>query len=150
VSRLEAWALHLSNLLVGLTGLVYAWMLWFVHPTDPYAVVNHPWQPHVQHLHILIAPFLVFAVGMVWHRHIWAHWKRGRPGGRRTGLSMVLTLAPMVVSGYLVQTAVDDDWRKIWVIVHLIASGLWLAVYLAHQVRPLLARNRRTAATARS
>ena len=50
---------------------------------------------------------------------------------------MVLTLVPMVASGYLIQTAMDGDWRKAWVVVHLVASGLWLAGYLVHQV-PLL------------
>jgi hypothetical protein len=125
--------MHLSNLLVGGTGLVYAWMLYFLKPVDEFAVVNHPWQPHVQHLHILVAPILVFVVGLVWHRHVWAHWKKGGPRGKRTGLSMALTLTPMVLSGYLIQTAVDPTWRKVWVVVHLSASALWLLIYLAHQ-----------------
>lgn len=143
MNRFESWAVHLSNLLVGGTGLVYAWMLYLVRPADPWAVVNHPWQPHAQHLHILAAPLLVFAVGLVWQRHVWSHWKRGVGKGRRSGISMVLTLVPMVVSGYLIQTAVDGGWRQAWVTVHLIASGLWVAVYLAHQVSPLLARGKR-------
>jgi hypothetical protein len=25
-------------------------------PADEWAVVNHPWQPHLQHLHVLAAP----------------------------------------------------------------------------------------------
>jgi hypothetical protein len=134
VSRAEAWFLHLSNLLVGGTGLVYAWMVYLVPPADPYAVVNHPWQPAVQHLHILVAPLLVFAAGLVWHRHAWAKWRRGGERRRRSGLSLILALAPMVASGYLIQTAVDGGWRRTWAIVHLAASGLWLAGYLAHQV----------------
>jgi hypothetical protein len=137
VSRYESWMIHLANLLVGGTGLVYAWMLYLVRPTDPYAVINHPWQPQVQHLHILVAPLLVFAVGLVWRRHFLAHWKGGVQKGRRSGVSLAFILAPMVVSGYLIQTAVDDGWRKAWVAVHLATSALWLAGYLAHQV-PLL------------
>lgn len=137
MSRFESWSIHLSNLLVGGTGLVYAWMLYLVRPTDPYAVINHPLQPQVQHLHILVAPLLVFAVGLVWQRHVWSHWKRGGRKGKRSGVSLALTLAPMVVSGYLIQTAVDDAWRKAWVAVHLAASALWLAGYLAHQVPQL-------------
>jgi hypothetical protein len=134
VSRFESWSIHLSNLLVGGTGLVYAWMLYLVRPSDPYAVVNHPLQPQMQHLHILVAPLLVFVVGLVWQRHIWAHWSKGIRRARRSGISMVLTLVPMVVSGYLIQTAVDGGWRKAWVVVHLIASALWALGYLAHQV----------------
>jgi hypothetical protein len=44
---------------------------------------------------------------------------------------------PMVASGHLIQTAVDGGWRRIWVIIHLAASGLWLLGYLAHQVPAL-------------
>jgi hypothetical protein len=126
--------LHASNLLVGGTGLVYAWMLYLVKPTDPYAVVNHPWQPQAQHLHILVAPLLVFAAGLVWQRHVWWQWKRGLAERRRSGLSLISLLAPMIVSGYLIQTSVDPRWRRIWVGVHLATSLLWLLGYLMHQM----------------
>lgn len=134
MNRLEAWILHLSSLLVGGTGLVYAWMVYLVKPADPYAVVNHPMQPMLQHLHILAAPLLVFAAGLVWHRHALSHWRQGMPRRRRSGGSLLFTLVPMVISGYLIQTAVAAGWRRTWVIVHLAASALWLAGYLAHQV----------------
>jgi hypothetical protein len=137
VSRFEAWSTHAATLLVGGTGLVYAWMRYLMHPADPFAVVNHPLQPLVQHLHILLAPLLVFAAGMMWHHHAWSYWRRGVERHRRSGGSMILTLVPMVASGYLIQTTVDGDWRRIWVIVHLAASGLWLLGYLAHQVLAL-------------
>jgi len=138
VSRFEAVFLHLSTLLVAGTGLVYAWMVYLVHPADPYALVNHPWQPQVQHLHILAAPLLVFASGLIWRRHVWMGWRRGGPERQRSGVSLALTLIPMVVSGYLIQTAVEERWRHVWVIVHLAASGLWLAGYLVHQVLPFV------------
>ena len=150
MTRFEAWSLHVSTILVAGTGLVYAWMIWFVRPTDPYAIVNHPFQPQVQHAHILVAPLLVFAAGLVWQRHIWAHWRRGVRRGRRSGLGMMLTLVPMVASGYLLQTAVDDSWRSVWLWIHLVTSGLWILVYLGHQVptvRLWMQRRREAAAT---
>jgi len=113
-------------------------MIYFVHPSDPDALVNHPWQPHVQHLHILVAPLLVFTAGLIWRGHVWAGWKRVNRKRRRSGLSLTLTLVPMVISGYLIQTAVEQSWRHAWVIVHLAASGLWLLVTLVHQVLPLV------------
>lgn len=134
MSRFESWTIHLSTLLVGGTGLVYVWMAYLVRPSDPYAVVNHPWQPQAQHWHVLTAPLLVFAVGLIWQRHVWSHWRRNPRNGKKSGIGMVLTLVPMVASGYLIQTAVDGGWRKTWVIVHLVASALWLAGYLAHQL----------------
>jgi hypothetical protein len=131
--------LHVSNLLVGGTGLVYAWMLYLVKPEDPYAVVNHPLQPQAQHLHILVAPLLVFTAGLIWRRHIWPQWKWGTER-RRSGLSLIVLLAPMIVSGSLIQTAVDAQWRKAWVAVHLATSLLWLAGYLVHQAAGYLRR----------
>ena len=145
MGRWEQWTLHAATLLVGGTGLVYAWMKYWLEPSDPYAVVNHPLQPQVQHLHVLAAPLLVFGVGILWREHAWKHWRRGVRSGRRSGASMLLTAAPMVVSGYLIQTTVTEQWRAAWVVVHLVASGLWLAGYLGHTVILQRLRARRDA-----
>ena len=55
----------------------------------------------------------------------------------------MLLLVPMIASGYLIQTAVDGGWRKVWVGVHLAASGLWLLGYLVHQTVHQAMRYRR-------
>jgi len=136
----EAWSVHLATALVAGTGLVYAWMRYLATPPDPFAVVGHPWQPAVQHLHVLTAPLLVFAVGLIWRQHIWVHWRNGVPQRRRSGVALLATTVPMVASGYLLQTAVDEGWRQAWVVVHLMASGLWLAGYGGHLVAALRAR----------
>lgn len=134
MKRAESTFVHASTVLVGGTGLVYAWMAYLARPQDPYALVNHPLQPQTQHLHVLFAPLLVFAIGLIWQRHVWSHYKKGVRQRRMSGISLLLSTVPMVVSGYLIQTAVDPAWRKAWVVVHLVTSGLWLFGYLAHQV----------------
>lgn len=143
---MNAWerrCVHAGNLLVGGTGLVYAWMLYLIEPVDPFSVVHHPWQPAVQHLHVWTAPLLVFGAGLIWREHIWKHWKQGVRSRRRSGLSLLLTLAPMVASGYLLQTAVDETWRSVWIGIHLAASGLWLAGSAGHFLRiPMRSRAR--------
>jgi len=146
VNRLEAWCVHLSNLLVGGSGLVYAWMRYFATPTDPYSVVNHPWQPALQHGHVLLAPLVVFAAGLIWRQHVWKHWKLGIRRRRRSGGSLILTLVPMVASGYLIQTAVAEGWRNAWVAIHLVTSALWIVGYAAHLIAPWLLRRRAVAA----
>ena len=127
----EKVLLHLANALVAGTGAVYAVMAYLLPPAEEWAVVNHPWQPHVQHLHVLAAPALVFAVGVLWGRHVLPHLRNGGTG-RRSGVGLLVGFAPMVVSGALIQTAVDPGWRGIWVAVHLAASGLWLAALAMH------------------
>ncbi len=132
MSRFEAWTLHVATLLVGGTGLVYAWMRYLATPADPFAVVNHPWQPALQHGHVWAAPVLVFGIGLIWREHIWKHFRRDVCVRRSTGVAMLLTLVPMVASGYLLQTAVEPSWRKLWVVIHLVASGLWILGYGGH------------------
>jgi hypothetical protein len=136
MTRLEAWLVHLGTILVGGTGLVYAWMCYLARPADPFAVVNHPWQPQVQHLHLVLAPVLVFAAGLVWRRHVWACWRLGIKDRHRSGVALALTLLPMIVSGYLIQIAVEPSWRRAWIVIHCVASGLWIAGYVVHQLLP--------------
>lgn len=128
--------MHLATILVGGTGLVYAWMRYFAVPSDPEAVIAHPLQPVVQHLHVWTAPLLVFAAGLLWRRHVWAGIQLGVRERRRAGIGLALALLPMVVSGYLLQTAVEPWWRRCWVFVHVAASALWVLGYLVHQISP--------------
>lgn len=143
MNRFDAWLVHVSLLLVGGTGLVYAWMRYLAEPADPYAIVNHPWQPTFQHLHLWLAPLLVFSVGLIWRNHVWNHYRNSVRTGRRSGIALLLTLVPMVTSGYLIQTSVTEAWRSAWVVVHLAASGIWIAGHVAHAVAQLRRRRRR-------
>ncbi len=142
MSRAERLLIHLSNLAVGGTGLVYAWMLYVMESDDPFSIVNHPFQPHVQHFHVLTAPFFVFAVGLIWRRHIWGHWSRKASPSRRSGSSLLFLLVPMILSGYLLQTAVEPDWRKVWEVLHVGAGCLWVVAFVGHF---LSSRRRKTA-----
>lgn len=148
MTRWLAGFVHAANALVAATGLLYAWMRYGLAPPDAYAVVNHPWQPFIQHLHVWTAPLLVFAVGLIWQAHVWSHWRSGMASGRRSGVSLLASLAPMVASGYLLQTAVSPAWRVAWLAVHLASSTLWLVGYAAHAVAKLRRRRGETAATA--
>jgi len=56
VTRGEAWLQHAANLLVGGSGLAYAWTVYLAEPEDPFALVNHPWQPPLRSAHVVAAP----------------------------------------------------------------------------------------------
>ena len=144
MSRTEIVLLHLANALVVATGVVYAVMLYLLEPAEEWAVVNHPWQPHVQHLHVLVAPALVFAVGLIWSAHVISKLRNGRKG-RMTGLGLLVGFAPMAVSGYAIQITIDEGWRAVWIVVHLVASGVWFAAFVLHLLRVLIARRRERA-----
>ena len=134
MSRGRAWFLHVSALLVGGTGLVYGWMRYAIEPADEFALVNHPQQPLLQHLHLLCAPLLVFACGMVWSEHAWKRVRSGYPERRHSGLVLFALLVPMVVTGYLVQVAEGNLVRTLSIWGHGTSSGLWILGYLVHQL----------------
>ena len=48
------------------------------------------------------------------------------------GIASALLAIPMIVSGYLLQVAVEPVWRTSWIWVHGISSGFWLLAFLAH------------------
>ncbi len=121
---------RLVNLLVAATGLVYLYMAWLLSPPDDWAVINHPWQPTVQHLHVLVAPLLVFAVGVLFRAHIVKRLRRRLT--LDTGGLMILLFVPMVVSGYALQVSSEQAWRDGWAWVHVVSSGLWFAGYIGH------------------
>ena len=126
--------LHLATILAGGTGLVLAWMVFLSTPPEAWSVVNHPWQPTVQHLHVLAAPLLVFAVGLVWTGHVVAHWREGR---RRRGSGTVLAVlfSTMAASGFLLQVSVEPRWREVWSLLHTGASVAWLLTLALHVSR---------------
>jgi len=135
MSRTERWLLNVANLLVAGTGIVYAGMKYMMESANEWAVVNHPWQPHVQHLHVIAAPLLVFAGGLIWKHHVLARLRDNGSNGRLSGLGLALQFVPMVMSGYLIQISVSETWRSVWVGIHLVSSGLWIVTAAAHRIR---------------
>lgn len=142
MNRVDAWLLHVSNGLVTVTGLVYAWMAYFMKPADPYAIVGHPWQPHVQHAHVWVAPLLLLVVGHLWSRHMQPHLRQNSRKRRISGIGMLLAVLPMAFSGYAIQTAIEPQWRMVWVVVHLATSLLWIAGYLVHIAHKWIVKRR--------
>ena len=131
-TRLPYLCLYVANALVSVTGVIYGWMRYVVKPEDPWAVANHPAQPHLQHLHILSAPLLVMVLGWFWAAHAQRHWSTNTHEGRLSGIYAWMTILPMVLSGYLIQVSVSELWRTVWVGVHLATSALWLMALATH------------------
>jgi hypothetical protein len=124
VSRFERLLLHLSIALSAWSGIVYWIMRDVLRRTDPYSVLGHPWQPHVLALHVLVGPFVVFALGLIAREHIVGRVRNGASiAGRRSGVIAILLAAPMILTGYLVQVVTSPSGRPLLGWTHL-ASGL--------------------------
>ncbi len=134
MNALERALLWGAAILVGSSGVILGIMKDLMDAPDPYAVVHHPLQPLFLKIHIVTAPLLVFAIGVVFTRHIWAQWRRGLRPGRRSGLWTLATVVPMVFSGYLIQTVTHEGWLLVFVVVHVTTGLAYLGGLAAHQL----------------
>jgi hypothetical protein len=145
--KLLVWG---SSGAVAVTGFAYAALKYLLRPADPFAVVNHPLQPVMLKLHVLVAPLFVFAIGTIAFRHIWPHFRARVQRGRRSGITTALVLLPMVASGYLIQTVTHMGWLRALMIVHLVTGAVFAVAAAAHRLRGQAQRgNGRTGADRR-
>ena len=131
MSPLEKWSLHLAALLTGATGLMDGLLRWFGERVGEFGPEPHPWLGSAQHLHILVAPVLLFCLGMMVRGHLQPRLRQGDQG-RNSGLRAASLIAPMVVSGYLVQVATSPALRTCYAWVHGVSSAGFLLAYGAH------------------
>jgi hypothetical protein len=134
VKPFAKWLVWTSSTATALTGVVYFWMDRMMSPISEFAVINHPWQPLVLKAHILVAPVLVFAIGMIAVDHIWKYFQGTIRRARRSGLSTMWPIVPMIVSGYLIQAVTHQLWLAVVAWAHIAASVLYAAALVGHQV----------------
>jgi len=132
MSRTQLLWLHLSTALTALTGIVFAWMKYAMKSDDPFAVANHPLQPHMLSAHVVLAPILTFVLGWTFANHIWPRIMIGDRRRRLTGLTAALMIVPMIASGYLLQISTADALRNAMAIAHWITSAVFVIGYGAH------------------
>jgi hypothetical protein len=129
-----------SNAAVIGTGLWLYWSKNLAEKADPYSNLGGPGEVLAHNSHILVAPFLVFAAGLLWKIHIWPRFRQfsiSKMGILKglSGLFMVLTLVPMILSGALIQITTDESARKVWVATHVFSSFIWVAASIFHLVK---------------
>lgn len=79
-------------------------------------------------------PWLILLLGGVIARHAVDRFRSGRSAGRRSGLLLTALLAPMILSGVLLQVLTSEAWLTILAPLHLIAGLLYLAALIGHKV----------------
>ena len=134
MSRGQVLYLHVCVALTALTGIVFAFMKYFMKPQDDFSVVNHPLQPYMLSSHVVVAPLLVFGFGWMFSNHIWPKFRFGEPRNRMSGLWSMTAIVPMTLSAYLLQVSTAEATRKAMAAAHWITSGLFVIVYVAHLV----------------
>ena len=128
----EQWAFNALHGLVTVTGLGYFYMKYLVTAVDPFAVINHPWQPAMLSLHLLAAPFFIAFFGMLFRSHTLKKLTSPNAGNRRSGWTSLLTFSAMALSGYLLQVASTPALVTVMVWVHVATSVIFVAGYSLH------------------
>lgn len=136
MSGAQRFWLHVSVALTAITGIVFAAMKYFMKSDDEFAVVNHPLQPYMLSMHVIVAPLLLFILGWTFSNHMLPKYRFGNGKNRKTGVASMLLIAPMTLSAYLLQIATNDSLRQAMAVAHWITSGLFAIAYVVHLFRP--------------
>ena len=130
----ERWTFGLLALLVSVTGGAYFWMKYMLINTDPFAVVNHSWQPVMLSAHVVASPALLLMFGVVLNSHILRKLRATGLPNRKTGLVSLGTFFAMVASGYLLQVVTSEQLSQALVTIHIATGSVFSATYAAHLV----------------
>lgn len=122
------------HVVVAVTGTAYLYMKYALTTDDPFAVVNHPWQPAMLSAHVVAAPFFVAFFGMLFRSHSFGKLRSRNPANRRTGWASVLGFSAMAFSGYLIQVASTPAFVTFSIWAHVAASAVFVAAYGVHLV----------------
>lgn len=154
MSHGEKWAFAALTTVVAFTGLAYFYMKYLLHTDDPFAVVNHPWQPTMLAAHVLAAPVFVLVFGMLFRSHVLEKLRSRRKPARRSGWIVLASFAAMAASGYLLQVAVDEAWLAGLSWLHVGTSAVFVVGYAGHLIagrdRPAAGSDLSRAASRRS
>lgn len=142
MSRAQTITVYISVALTAVSGILFAVMKYAMTSDDPFAVVNHPLQPWMLAAHVVVAPLAVFAFGWMFSNHIAPGLANRAARSRRSGLSLVSSIAPMIVSGYLLQVTTGDVMRKAFAVTHWISSALFVVAFGMHAIAAIRKRMR--------
>ena len=134
MKRWERWSFNTLAAIVVATGFVYFWMKYFVESTDPFAVVNHPWQGTTLHLHLLASPAFILIFGLILNSHILKKLGAPRLPNRRSGIASLVLFIVMLASGYLLQVITGRQLLQVLVAAHVGSGALFSLAYGVHLI----------------
>ncbi|MXZ71887.1 MAG: hypothetical protein F4Z04_10380 [Acidobacteria bacterium] len=128
----ERWSFNTLHVTVAATGVVYFWMKYLLATDDPFAIVNHPWEPAMLTAHVIAAPFFIAFFGMVFRSHTFRKLYSPDPANRWTGWTSLVSFSIMAFSGYLIQAVTSALLLSVAIWTHVAASVVFLLGYTSH------------------
>ncbi len=130
----ERRGFNASCVVVGATGFAYWYMKYVLVTDDPFAIINHPWQPAMLSIHLVAAtPFVAF-FGMLFRSHSFGKIRSAQPANRRSGWTSLLGFAAMALSGYFIQVTSSPALITAWIWIHVATGTLFVIGYGVHLV----------------
>jgi len=126
---------HLACACVGLSGLAYGVMKYFMTGSDPDSRAGPAWQQPMLKVHLLTAPLLIFALGLVFSGHALARLRAGEDPGRSSGAGLLALAAPLVLTGPLIQVLTGDAARRWTGWIHAALGVVYVLAYAAHLLK---------------
>ena len=130
----ERWTFNALHVVVGATGIAYFWMKYLLATDDPFAVVNHPWEPAMLAAHVIAAPFFIAFFGMLFRSHTLRKILSPNPANRRSGWVSLITFSAMALSGYLIQVVTSPLLLTATLWTHVATSVVFVLGYTSHLV----------------
>lgn len=120
------------------TGLVGAYMNYWMEPSDPFSAYNHPLQPKLDAAHALLGPLLALLLGFVLAAHARVEWRHG--SSRRRSGAVLVTLAVLLPTTGAILSAFGAPDRPLLAWLHGVTGALFLFMFVAHGLSVIRAR----------
>ena len=130
--RAERWFFNAMHAAITLSGLAYFYMKYLMTTDDPFALVNHPWQPAMLSIHVVVAPLAVVFFGMVFRSHTLLKIVRASRVNRRSGLLSAGSFLVMTLSGYLIQVVTHPALITAAIWTHVATGVVFALAYGIH------------------
>ncbi len=131
MSRKVYKAVHLCAYLTLIHGTIYGAVKYLMQVETEYGIRPHPQQDVWLSMHVLLSPLLVFAFGMLWQNHIVKMYINAIIK-RKSGISLVVIMFLMIITGYLTQIIYQADWQNLTGISHAVIGLIFGLIYLIH------------------
>ncbi len=130
----ERWLFNALHVVVGATGVAYFWMKYLLETDDPFAIVNHPWEPTTLAAHVIAAPVFIALFGMVFRSHTLRKILSLKAANRRSGWTSLISFSAMALTGYLIQVVTSPLLISVAIWTHVATSIVFILGYTSHCV----------------